>query len=161
MSKKRKKPDVSGFEDRAALCPHFEKCGGCTLQKISYRKQLELKSQEVCRLLDLDPNGPIFEGILSSPREEGYRNKMEFTFGDECKGGSFALGLHMRGSFMNIVNISDCHLVHEDMNRIRNAVRDFCEPYYVKGQISFRNNRTHLGYLRHLLVRRAVKTGEF
>ena len=85
---------------------------------------------------------------------------MEFTFGDECKGGTFALGLHMRGSFMNIVNITDCHLVHEDVNLIRNSVRDFFDAYYVRGSLTFRNNRTHIGYLRHLLVRRAEKTGE-
>ena len=85
---------------------------------------------------------------------------MEFTFGDESKGGPFALGLHMRGSFMNIVNITDCHLVHKDLNDIRNAVRDFFEPYYTQGFLTFHNNRTHIGYLRHILVRRAAKTGE-
>ena len=150
---------MSAYEDRAALCPHFEQCGGCTLQKISYEKQLKLKAKEVCDLLELYEDSR-FEGILPSPLQERYRNKMEFTFGDECKGGPFALGLHMRGSFMNIVNISDCHLVHEDINLIRNSVRDFLNEYYVRGELTFRNNKTHIGYLRHLLVRRAEKTGE-
>jgi len=159
MSKKKKKPDYSMIEDRAALCPHFEKCGGCTLQKISYEKQLQLKSREVCSLLECEED-PAFEGILAAPQEEGYRNKMEFTFGDEYKGGPFALGLHMRGSFMNIVNITDCHLIHNDMNVIRNTVRDYFEPFYIRGKIDFRNNRTGKGYLRHLLLRRAVHTGE-
>ena len=156
MSKKKNKVDLSIYEDRAALCPHFEICGGCTHQKISYKKQLEMKAAEVQELL----GHPVFEGILASPSEEGYRNKMEFTFGDESKGGNFALGLHMRGSFMNIVNITDCHLIHLDMNMIRNSVRDFFNEYYERGDISFHNNKTHIGYLRHLLVRRAAKTGE-
>ncbi len=156
MSKKKKKLDLSGYEDREALCPHFGVCGGCTLQKISYEKQLKMKADEVMTLLE----NPPFEGIIPSPSEEGYRNKMEFTFGDVCKGGEFALGLHMRGSFMNIVNITDCHLVHEDINVVRNAVRDFFNRYYLNGQITFHNNKTHKGYLRHLLIRRAAATGE-
>ena len=161
MSKKKKKPDVSMYEDRAALCPHFEQCGGCTLQKISYEKQLQMKAQEVTGLLGLSQCAEgVFEGIIPSPCEEGYRNKMEFTFGDESKGGRFALGLHMRGSFMNIVNITDCHLVHEDLNTIRNTVRDYFEPYYERREITFRNNKTHQGYLRHLLLRRAENTEE-
>lgn len=185
MSKKKKKKDMSMYEDRAALCPHFEVCGGCSLQKISYSRQLQLKAEEVCSLLGMrgssagkehelhaavdDPASAervidieegAFEGILPSPSEEGYRNKMEFTFGDEYKGGPFALGLHMRGSFMNIVNITDCHLVHSDLNRIRNAVRDFFEPWFDQGLLSFRNNKTGQGYLRHLLLRRAVHSGE-
>ena len=156
MSKKKKKLDLSGYEDRAALCPHFDVCGGCTLQRISYEKQLKMKAEEVTALLE----NPPFEGIIPSPSEEGYRNKMEFTFGDVCKGGEFALGLHMRGSFMNIVNITDCHLVHEDINAVRNTVRDFFNEYYINGQITFHNNKTHKGYLRHLLIRRAAATGE-
>ena len=186
MSKKKKKQDFSVYEDREALCPHFEKCGGCTLQKISYEKQLEIKSSEVCSLIfaaeevsaaeetssaeaaseteeistTRAASAKTFEGILPSPLQEGYRNKMEFTFGDEYKGGPFALGLHMRGSFMNIVNITDCHLVHDDMNVIRNATRGFFAEYYDKGILSFRNNKTRSGYLRHLLLRRAGSTGE-
>ena len=97
-----------------------------------------------------------FEGIISSPSEEGYRNKMEFTFGDEYKDGPFALGLHQKGSFMNIVNITDCHLIHNDMNMVRNAVRDYFNQFFEKGIIKFRNNKTHEGWLRHLLVRRAA-----
>ena len=158
MSKKKKNIDLSVWEDRAALCPHFELCGGCTYQKISYETQLERKAAEVKELLGIEE--PVFEGILPSPRETGYRNKMEFTFGDECKGGDFSLGLHMRGSFMNIVNLTDCKLVHDDLNQIRNAVRNFMNAYYQKGQITFHNNKTHQGYLRHLLLRRAEKTGE-
>ena len=150
---------MSAYEDREALCPHFEQCGGCTLQKISYEKQLMIKAKEVCSLLEMEDEA-VFEGILPSPLQVRYRNKMEFTFGDECKGGPFALGLHMRGSFMNIVNITNCHLVHEDVDLIRNSVRDFFNDYYVRGDLTFRNNKTHIGYLRHLLVRRAEKTGE-
>ncbi|MBO4901891.1 MAG: 23S rRNA (uracil(1939)-C(5))-methyltransferase RlmD [Lachnospiraceae bacterium] len=161
MSKKKKQVDLTPYENREALCPHFGKCGGCTYQKISYDRQLKIKADYVKGLLDeVCADDYIFEGILSSPSEEGYRNKMEFTFGDEYKDGPFALGLHQKGSFMNIVNITDCHLVHTDLNLIRNTVRDYFEPFYERGEVSFRNPKTREGWLRHLLVRRAAVTGE-
>jgi len=161
MSKKKKTIDLTPFENREALCPHFGKCGGCTLQKITYDKQLEMKASKVKHLLEGVYNDSFcFEEIVKSPSEEGYRNKMEFTFGDEYKDGPFALGLHQKGSFMNIVNITDCHLIHEDMNKVRNATRDYFNGFYEKGLIKFRNNKTHEGWLRHLLVRRAASTGE-
>ena len=40
----------------------------------------------------------IFEGIKGSPQEFAYRNKMEFSFGDEYKDGPLSLGLHKKGS---------------------------------------------------------------
>ncbi len=161
MSKKKKqKLDLTPFEDRAQLCPCFGLCGGCTYQKISYEKQLEMKKAEVLKLLQGVYADFDFEGIVPSPSESGYRNKMEFTFGDTCKDGPFALGLHQKGSFMNIVDIRECILVHPDMNLIRNAVRDYFAALYESGQIDFKNNKTQRGYLRHLLLRRAAKTGE-
>ncbi|MBR2696919.1 MAG: 23S rRNA (uracil(1939)-C(5))-methyltransferase RlmD [Parasporobacterium sp.] len=138
----------------------FNGCGGCTYQKISYKKQLAIKSEEVTGLISRVYPDFEFEGIIPSPSETGYRNKMEFTFGDSCKDGPFSLGLHQKKSFMNIVDIRDCILVHPDMNIIRNAVRDHFAPFYENGEIDFRNNRTRRGYLRHLLLRRAEKTGE-
>ena len=161
MSKKKKqKLDVTPYEDREQLCPHFGLCGGCTYQKISYEKQLEIKAKEVEGLLRKVYPDFLFEGIIPSPSETGYRNKMEFTFGDTCKDGPFALGLHQKGSFMNIVDIRECVLVHPDMNLIRNTVKDYFSELYDSGRIDFKNNKTQRGYLRHLLLRRAVKTGE-
>ena len=161
MSKKKQQIDLTPYENREALCPHFGLCGGCTYQKISYDKQLEMKADYVKGLLDEACSYEYaFEGILPSPSEEGYRNKMEFTFGDAYKDGPFSLGLHQKKSFMNIVNITDCHLVQADLNLIRNTVRDYFEPFYERGEVSFRNPKTRQGWLRHLLVRRASATGE-
>lgn len=61
---------------------------------------------------------------------------------------------------MNIVNVTDCHLVHPDLNLVRNAVREYFRPFYEAGEVSFYNHRTHQGWLRHLLLRRAAATGE-
>lgn len=66
-----------------------------------YEKQLEIKEKRVKKsLLDSVCDSYEFEGILGSPQSGGYRNKMEFSFGDEFKDGPMALGMHRRGSFM-------------------------------------------------------------
>ena len=76
-------------------CPHFGKCGGCTYQTVAYKEQLKIKSTQVEKLLREVVSGELpFEGIIGSPVTEEYRNKMEFSFGDEYKDGPLALGLH-------------------------------------------------------------------
>ena len=148
--------DMSSLESREPSCPHFGKCGGCTYQRLPYESQLELKAGMVKALLEGVYPKFEFEGITGSPDVSGYRNKMEFTFGDESKGGPFALGLHKKDSFHDIVNITDCSLVHPDINLIRNAVKDYFNDLYVEGRVDFHHKVSHAGYLRHLLVRRSV-----
>ena len=53
------------------------------------------------------------------------QNKMEFSFGDEYKGGPLALGMHKRGSFYDIVNTPQCHIVHEDFRKILTATLEY------------------------------------
>lgn len=67
----------------------------------------------------------IWEGVKESPVREAYRNKMEFSFGDEYKDGPLALGMHKRGSFHDIVNVTECKIVDEDFRRIIKAVLEF------------------------------------
>lgn len=97
-----------------------------------------------------------FQGIKASPTSSGYRNKMEFSFGDEVKDGPLALGMHKRGSFYDIVTTPECRIVHPDFCRILVATKEYFEEL----GIAFYKKLQHQGYLRHLLVRRAVKTGE-
>lgn len=146
----------SPLETAENPCPHFGNCGGCTYQTIPYEEQLKIKEQQVKALLDGVCEGYEFEGIKGSPMEDRYRNKMEFSFGDEYKDGPLALGMHKRGSFYDVVTTEDCRIVHSDFCCILKGVKEYFE---VRG-IGFYKKMQHVGYLRHLLVRRAVKTGE-
>ncbi len=151
--------EKSPLETREPVCSLFPACGGCMYQTMSYEAQLEMKAGQVKRILD-DTAVPgsryVFDGILGSPKEFGYRNKMEFSFGDEYKGGPLSLGLHKKGSSYDVLTASDCKLVHEDMTVILDCVLHYFQeqgvPYYKKMQ--------HEGYLRHLLLRRGDATGE-
>ena len=148
--------EPSGLEDREPLCPHYAVCGGCSYQNMNYETQLKLKGDMVKYIIDQVCSDYEYEGILGSPMEVGYRNKMEFSFGDEYKDGPLALGLHKKGSFYDIVTVDECQIVQSDYNMILRIVLDFFKdrdiPYYHKMR--------HSGYLRHLVVRRAIKIGE-
>lgn len=141
-----------------APCPHFGICGGCTYQNLSYEDQLALKGQQVKKLMDavVDLETYSFEGVKASPNEFGFRNKMEFTFGDEYKDGPLALGMHKRGSFYDIVTVDQCQIVDPDFRKVLSAVLTWGQ----ENDIPFYHRMRQTGYLRHLLVRRAVKTGE-
>lgn len=141
-----------------AACRHFGECGGCNYQTLPYEKQLELKSAQVKTLLNTVVPGfdDVFEGIKGSPCQFGYRNKMEFTFGDAYKDGPLALGMHKRGSFYDIVTVTDCQNMDEDYRQILACTAQ----YFRDNGIPYYHRMRHDGYLRHLLVRKAVKTGE-
>ena len=157
----------SYLETRKPVCSIFPECGGCMYQTMSYENQLEMKAKQIQSLIDqavkaggqVDEQGNpdyIFEGIKGSPREFAYRNKMEFSFGDAYKDGPLTLGLHKKGSTYDVLNALDCKLVHQDMNEILKCVLEYCQEqgydYYHKMQ--------HVGFLRHLLLRRGNTTGE-
>lgn len=138
------------------MCPHFADCGGCTYQQLPYEDQLQMKATQVKKLLDEVTSDYEFEGIKGSPCQFGYRNKMEFSFGDAYKDGPLALGMHKRGSFYDIVTVEKCKIVDEDFRNILSCVWKFFEDTDLK----FFHKLSHEGYLRHLLVRKAAKTQE-
>ena len=148
--------EASPLEQSEDACPHFGVCGGCLYQSLPYEEQLKIKEEQIKALLDSVCKSYEFEGIKGSPISDGYRNKMEFSFGDEYKGGPLALGMHKRGSFYDIVNTPQCQIVHEDFRKILTATLE----YFTEKGMGYYRKLQHEGYLRHLLVRRAVKTGE-
>lgn len=124
---------------------------------MSYENQLKLKEDMVKGILDNAIKGDYqFEGILGSPVQWGYRNKMEFSFGDEFKDGPLALGMHKKNSFHDIVTVDNCKIVDRDYNIILRCVLDYC----AKKELPFYHKLRHEGYVRHLLVRRTTKTKE-
>ena len=144
--------------ETGAPCAHFGVCGGCTYLSLTYEQQLRIKEEQVKKLLSGVLDGQekewSFEGIKPSPVCEAYRNKMEFSFGDAYKDGPLSLGMHKRGSFYDIVTVSDCKIVDQDYRSILAFTRDYFDG------TSFYHRLRHEGYLRHLLVRKAARTGE-
>ncbi len=149
--------EKSPLEKREAVCSIFPACGGCMYQTMFYEDQLQIKARQVKELLDpVIAKEYVFEGIKRSPKEFGYRNKMEFSFGDEYKDGPLSLGLHKKGSTYDVLTASDCKLVHEDLTKILVCVLEF----FKKKHARYYKKMQHVGYLRHLLLRRGDTTGE-
>ena len=116
-----------------------------------------MKEAAVKKLLDPVINTEYeWEGIIGSPVSSEYRNKMEFSFGDEVKDGPIALGLHKRNSMYDIVTVTGCKIVDNDYRKILKCVYD----YALEKNLTYYHKMKHEGYLRHLLVRKAVKTGQ-
>ena len=159
--------EKSPLETREPVCSIFPACGGCMYQTMAYEDQLHMKEEQVRSLLDgavnewkknssKDLPSYKWEGIHGSPIEFRYRNKMEFSFGDEYKDGPLSLGLHKKGSTYDVLTAGDCKLVHEDMTKILLCVWE----YFRSRGASYYKKMQHTGFLRHLLLRRGVTTGE-
>lgn len=142
--------------EQPATCKHFGICGGCRYQNLSYEQQLDLKKRQVEELIEKNGLSFDIENIYGSPITEGYRNKMKFTFGDEEKDGPLALGMHKKNSFYDIVTLDDCRIVDPDFNVLLQAILKYFKE---KGETYFHKIR-HEGFLRHLVMRRSVKTGD-
>ncbi|SFH56870.1 23S rRNA (uracil-5-)-methyltransferase RumA [Tindallia magadiensis] len=144
-------------EETEAPCIHAETCGGCSMQGTNYPYQLALKNQQVQALFQSKKiEVPHWLDPIKSPLESEYRNKMEFTFGNEYKDGPLTLGMHQRGRRFDIVDTYDCRLIDADFRKIRTATVDF-----------FRNTKekpyhkiSREGSLRNLVLRKGHYTGE-
>ena len=140
-----------------APCPHFGVCGGCSSQNLTYEKQLELLSDEVCELFEgKDLPMGMYLGVKGSENTWEYRNKMEFTFGDLEKGGELTLGMHMKGKSFGVLTVDNCMIVDEDFRKVLTVTVE----YFRKQNLPYYRVMKREGYLRHLVVRKASNTGE-
>lgn len=143
------------FADK--LCPAAEHCGGCIYQGTDYAEQYRQKDKSVRRLLNKhDIDESVYLGMEPAICTGGYRNKMEYTFGDLEKGGELELGMHYKGRWMSIITTDECQLVPPAFNAVLRATLEFCRS---KGYRPY-HRKTHEGLLRNLVVRCGVRTGE-
>jgi len=153
-------------------CSHFGECGGCLLQNLDYKKQIQYKRAQVTETLqhiggftDLEA-----EPVLPSPDIYFYRNKMEYSFSrmrwltkEEIETNNiqankdFALGLHVPGRHDKVLDVESCYLLSEESNRILRDVNDWAR----ESGIAPYSTVDHSGYWRFLVLRRGVFTSEF
>ena len=148
------------------VCKHYGECGGCKWQILPYEEQLRHKQQQIVdnltRIGKIEL--PEISPILGSKEVYEYRNKLEFTFSDRkwlswdtirAAGGlenvdnTHGLGFHIPNCFDKVLDITECHLMPDINNRIRNGIRE-----YARGLgITFYNEHSHEGQLRTLILR--------
>ena len=144
-------------DERVSPCLHFGICGGCTYQNLPYEAELKLKNSQVKTILDRAIDGDYdYEGMIPSPSDEEYRNKMEFSFGNEFLDGPLTLGMHRAGRFNDVVTVDGCRIVDGDYRLIIRKTLDF----FSSRNIPFYRKHTEEGFLRHLVIRKGRKSGE-
>jgi 23S rRNA (uracil1939-C5)-methyltransferase len=143
-------------------CPHFGVCGGCLFQHIDYATQLELKERFLRRTLEeagLPEAAAAVKPITPSPDLYGFRNKMEFAFGE--KHGELALGLREkvtsnRQTYRRTLPLTTCSIFGQAVERLFPVVLEFAREHGLEGF----EPATRRGHLRHLVLRRGQRTGE-
>lgn len=158
----------AGSHAATPRCAHFRACGGCSFQDLAYEEQLAGKKRLVesaLRSRSLLGDGVVVEDVVAAPEVWRYRNKMEFTYSnrrwiapDEPVGvdASFALGMHALGLYSKVVDVRACPIQSEIADRIVTAAREIA----LEGGIPAWDVKLHAGLLRHVVVRRAQRTGE-
>ncbi|MBP3773985.1 MAG: 23S rRNA (uracil(1939)-C(5))-methyltransferase RlmD [Bacteroidaceae bacterium] len=145
------------------FCPHFSVCGGCKWQTLAYAKQLEYKQQQVVDALERigKIEIPQVRPIMGGEHQQEYRNKLEFSFSNkrwlteaeiaqEVRYDDMnAVGFHIPGAFDKVLDITECRLMGNLQNRVRNGLRRFA----VQNGLSFFDLRAQTGLLRNLMFR--------
>ncbi len=159
---------LSPSPDRVtAPCRYSGYCGGCTLQSLSYEKQVFYKRRHVAESL---AHIGLFSGIPVHPTRVseqifGYRNKMEFSCSDrrwllpeelgrDDVTQGMALGLHVPGTFHKVLDIEACliqpSLGNTILGHVREYIRTSDRPVY--------GLRSHEGFWRFVMLRHSVAT---
>jgi 23S rRNA (uracil1939-C5)-methyltransferase len=139
-----------------APCQHYPACGGCRFQDLAYEAQAEAKAAQVADALRRigGISEPPLEPILPAEEIFHYRNKLEYSFTQLEDGPT--LGFHKAGRWDEVLEIERCWLTTDLGNAIRNAVREWARG----DKLVAYDQAEHTGYLRHLVVREGMNTGQ-
>lgn len=137
-------------------CPRVDECGGCRYQRLDYIQELNYKLDTLRKLYENLDYDKYLLFINPAPSPVAYRNKMEYTFGDEIKDGPLTLGLHKKGRFYEIIDNFGCNIVSEEFETIRQEVMFFFDS---RGMRPY-HKMTQTGALKFLVVRQSFETGE-
>ncbi|MBR2539392.1 MAG: 23S rRNA (uracil(1939)-C(5))-methyltransferase RlmD [Mogibacterium sp.] len=126
-----------------AKCPYAGKCGGCSLQELSYEAQKRLKTEQVinklARLGGIED--PVIDEFIGADTLEYYRNKAVFAVGPHGEVG------FVKGKSHFVIDIDDCMLQTDAAMVCADALRAFLR-------------KTRLSCITQLTVRTAFGTGE-
>lgn len=151
---------IEESEDREeAKCPYFKRCGGCSVQHMSYKKQLDFKWERVKDCVS--KIGGLSKDIVKYPlgmesNPYRYRNKVQLPIGKV--NGEVVVGFYAPRSH-NIIDIQSCLIQDEVADKVSEITRNWIikndiEPATIDGQ--YNEN----GLIRHVMIRRGFKTNE-
>ncbi len=140
-----------GKKESKALCPVFNKCGGCQLLHMPYNKQLEWKQKRVQELIG---NICEVESVIGMKEPDHYRCKVHHVFGHDRKGNALH-GIYQEGSH-KVVPITTCLLEDRKADEIIETVRSLLKSFKIKTY----DEDYGQGLLRHVLIRIGKNSGQ-
>lgn len=141
-------------------CEYFERCGGCNYQMLPYADQLDWKQKQVSETIKRLSGVkflPKVEDIVPSPVEYHYRNKMDYSFGNERPDGPITLGFHESSNWRGVIDIQRCLLHPPECDALLRAMTDYAR----ESGLPENNPKDNTGCWRHFLVRHSVATDQF
>lgn len=145
-----------------ARCREARRCGGCQIQEMDYRQQLDFKKDKVeNNLLRLgavpkEVLDAAMEGIIGMDEPFRYRNKAQYPIGRDRE-GHLTAGFYA-GRTHQIIPLPDmdCALGTEENQPILQEILAFMEECHVQPY----DEETYAGLVRHVLIRKGFATGE-
>lgn len=145
---------IASEERVKPICDIYTRCGGCQLQHMSYKEQLNFKRQKVKdALLRLGGIDVEVEPVLGIKNPYRYRNKVQLPIGKENE--KVSIGFYAPRSH-NIIDLKTCLIQDEKADDIIKILREWIKEF----NVPIYNEKEHKGNLRHIMVRTAFKTGE-
>lgn len=140
-----------------APCPIYSQCGGCQLQHVSYKGQLDFKWKQVEQVLSrigkLDMTKVKVHPTLGMNDPWNYRNKAQVPIGE--REGGLVAGFYQKRSH-DIIDMERCLIQQAENDDVVQAVKKICEQFGIRAY----NEAKHSGWLRHIMVRYGLVTGE-
>ncbi|MFH0925540.1 MAG: 23S rRNA (uracil(1939)-C(5))-methyltransferase RlmD [bacterium] len=133
-------------------CPYFGMCGGCQLQHLEYKYQLQVKEdiiKDAFKRISKINEIPL-KKIIPSPLQFGYRHKMEFSVRGSGNSHPVQIGL-FRPNTHELVDIKECLIAHPLINKVLEKTKEILKgiPYYLNTlDISVNNSNQALLVLR-------------
>jgi 23S rRNA (uracil1939-C5)-methyltransferase len=139
-----------------APCTHYPACGGCRFQDLAYEAQVAAKHEQVADALRRIGGiaEPPLEEIVPAKSVFHYRNKLEYSFTQTPSGP--VSGFHKAGRWDEVLDIERCWLTTD----LGNAVREAVDAWARTERLEAYDQETHIGYLRHLVLREGRNTGQ-
>ncbi|MCR3760522.1 23S rRNA (uracil(1939)-C(5))-methyltransferase RlmD [Clostridium felsineum] len=149
---------IEKSEDRAEpVCSIYNKCGGCQLQHLKYEKQLEFKKNKVTeclrRIAKVDLSTVKINETIGMETPNYYRNKVQLPVGEV--NGEVKIGFYRERSH-DIIEVDKCFIQDDTANEIMFVIKKWIKDFNIEAY----NEALGKGVLRHIMIRKAFKTGQ-
>lgn len=139
-------------------CKVYKRCGGCTVQHMNYKKQLDYKFERVkdciSKIGGLD--SALVQYPIGMENPERYRNKVQLPVG--MVKGELSIGFYAPRSH-NIINLDTCLIQDKIADKVSKLTREWMIKYNISAA-SIDGVFNKNGLIRHVMIRKGFTTNE-